>query len=234
VDQFVLHFDVSGTSRQCFKVLHDLRCLSVHFLLDLDGTIYQTLDLKERAWHATTSNSRSIGIEIANIGAYASAETGPLHEWYQRDTNGVVRIVIPARLGESGLRTPDFVPRPARPEPVVGAIQGRELAQYDFTPEQYAALTKLTATLCKVFPKLKCDYPRSADGGLIPQKLPDDELVHFQGILGHYHIQSNKVDPGPAFQWDTVVHGARKLLQRESPAVLEKPASRLMGTRPGP
>jgi tyrosyl-tRNA synthetase len=47
--------------RQCFKVLHDARDLSVHFMLDLDGTIYQTLDLKERAWHATTSNSRSVG-----------------------------------------------------------------------------------------------------------------------------------------------------------------------------
>ena len=66
VDQFVLHYDACGTSRQCFKVLHDLRGLSVHFLLDLDGTIYQTIDLKERAWHATTSHSRAIGIEIAN------------------------------------------------------------------------------------------------------------------------------------------------------------------------
>ena len=70
VDQFVIHFDVSGTSRQCFNVLHDPRDLSVHFMFDLDGTIYQTLDLKERAWHATSSNSRSVGIEIANIGAY--------------------------------------------------------------------------------------------------------------------------------------------------------------------
>src|SRR5437016_14636830 len=43
-------------------------------MLDLDGTIYQTLDLKERAWHATTSNSRSIGIEIANLGAFPPAQ----------------------------------------------------------------------------------------------------------------------------------------------------------------
>jgi len=228
VDQFVLHFDVSGTSRQCFKVLHDLRCLSVHFMLDLDGTIYQTLDLKERAWHATTSNTRSIGIEIANIGAYPTAEKGPMTEWYQRDSNGVVRVVIPAQLGESGIRTPNFVPRPARPEPVVGTIQGKELAQYDFTPEQYAALAKLTAALCKVFPKLECDYPRDAEGKLIPQKLPDDELERFQGILGHYHIQTNKVDPGPALQWDKLVGGARQLLERETAACLEKPATRLM------
>jgi N-acetyl-anhydromuramyl-L-alanine amidase AmpD len=228
VDQFVLHFDVSGTSRQCFKVLHDLRCLSVHFLLDVDGTIYQTLDLKERAWHATTSNSRSVGVEIANIGAYPPAEKGPLAEWYQRDSNGIVRIVIPGRLGESGIRTTNFVPRPARPEPVTGVVQGRELAQYDFTPQQYAALARLTATLCKIFPKLKCDYPRDAGGKLIPGRLSDDALERFQGIMGHYHIQSNKVDPGPAMQWDKLVEEARELLRPETPAILERPATRLM------
>jgi len=54
VDQFVLHFDVCGVSRQCFNVLHDHRDLSVHFMLDLDGSIYQTLDLKERAWHSSS------------------------------------------------------------------------------------------------------------------------------------------------------------------------------------
>ncbi len=58
VDQFVLHFDVCGTSAQCFYVLHDRRGLSVHFMLDVDGTIYQTLDVKERAWQATKSNDQ--------------------------------------------------------------------------------------------------------------------------------------------------------------------------------
>ena len=70
VDQFVIHFDEAGTSRTCFLVLQDDRDLSVHFMLDLDGTIYQTLDLKERAWQATTSNDRSVGVEVANVGAY--------------------------------------------------------------------------------------------------------------------------------------------------------------------
>ena len=228
VNQFVIHFDASGTSRQCFKVLHDLRGLSVHFMLDLDGTIYQTLDLKERAWHATSSNSRSVGIEIANIGAYSPTNQARLNEWYQREVNGSVRVAIPAELGESGIRTPGFVGKPARADPVAGAIQGEALVQYDFTPQQYDALIKLTATLCKVFPKLKCDYPRDAQGKLVSHKLPDDELEKYRGILGHFHIQTNKVDPGPAFQWDTVVQGARRLLLPATPAVLEKPASRLV------
>jgi N-acetyl-anhydromuramyl-L-alanine amidase AmpD len=213
VDQFVLHYDVSGTSRQCFNTLHDHRGLSVHFLLDLDGTIYQTLDLKERAWHATISNTRSVGIEIANVGAYGSSEKDRFAEWYARDADGRTRITIPERFGDGGLRTPNFIPRPMRDDLIVGTVQGSELRQYDFTPEQYAALIKLTATLCKVFPKLRCEYPRDDSGKLIPVKLPDEQLAAYQGVLGHFHVQTNKVDPGPAFQWDRVIDGARKLMR---------------------
>ena len=212
VDQFVLHFDVCGTSRQCFKILHDHRGLSVHFMLDVDGTIYQTLDLKERAYHATTSNTRSIGIEIANIGAYGAKEKDPFAQWYTVDSNGRPTLTFPSWV-KTDFHTKDFVGHPARPEPVVGMVQGREMRQYDYTPQQYAALVKLTATLCKTFPKLKCDYPRDASGKLITQKLPDDVLNNFGGVLGHYHVQTNKTDPGPALQWDYVISNAKRILE---------------------
>jgi N-acetylmuramoyl-L-alanine amidase len=229
VDQFVIHFDVAGTSRQCFKVLHDARDLSVHFMLDLDGTLYQTLDVKERAWHATSSNTRSVGIEIANVGAYPSSEADAFQRWYENDTNGT-RIKIPSELGDGGIRMPGFVGHPARPEPVAGEVQGQSLVQYDFTPEQYRALTHLTAALCKVFPKLRCDFPRDAEGKLAREKLPDEELERYQGVLGHYHVQRNKVDPGPAFQWERVIDGARELMadrpQAEHGAQLLQPQKR--------
>ena len=212
IDQFVLHFDVCGTSRQCFKVLQDGRALSVHFMLDLDGTLYQTLDLKERAWHATSSNARSVGIEIANMGSYSVNERNPLAQWYAKEPNGQTRITIPAQYGDGGIFTKDFVGHPARPEPIKGEIQGKQLVQYDFTPQQYQALIKLTATLSKALPQIKCDYPRDAAGKLITAKLPDAELAAYKGVMGHFHIQTNKVDPGPAFQWDYVIGGARKLL----------------------
>jgi len=221
VDQFVYHFDASGTSRQCFKVLHDVRDLSVHFMLDLDGTIYQTLDVKERAWHATTSNSKSVGIEIANIGAYPPDKKEQLDNWYKTGSDGKVRIQIPADFGESGFRTTNFVPHPARPEPIIGTVQGQKLVQYDFTPEQYRSLIKLTAAVCKVLPKIRCDYPRDAKGRLITEKLSDDQLASYAGLLGHYHVQRNKVDPGPAFQWDYVVDHVRRLL---APSTTAKPA----------
>lgn len=208
VDQFVLHYDVAGVSKNCFKTLHDLRCLSVHFMLDVDGTLYQTLDLKERAWHATTSNTRSIGIEIANIGAYSKGDDPALQKWYAKGDDGKVRLKLPAN---SGVRTANFEGAPDRNELVEGEVQGKTLLQYDLTPQQYDTLIKLTATLCRIFPKINCDYPRDANGKLIAQKLPDEELKKYQGILGHYHIQTNKVDPGPALQWDRLIGGAKAL-----------------------
>ena len=52
-------------STQCQKVL-DKRGISVHFLIDNDGTIYQTLDLQHAAFHAGKVNRKSVGVEISN------------------------------------------------------------------------------------------------------------------------------------------------------------------------
>jgi N-acetyl-anhydromuramyl-L-alanine amidase AmpD len=219
VDQFVYHYDVCGVSRQCFNILHDHRSLSVHFMLDLDGTIYQTLDLKERAWHATTSNSRSIGIEIANIGAYSPDDKeGVLDQWYRKDPNGLTRVVLPAFLARnSGIRTPNFIARPIRNEAVTGEIQGKDYRMYDLTPQQYQSLIKLTATICTIFPKVNCDAPRDPKtNAVINHVLPPEQLKNYQGVMGHYHIQLEKQDPGPAFQWDRVVYGAQSLMTDEA------------------
>jgi N-acetylmuramoyl-L-alanine amidase len=213
IDQFVLHYDVAGISKNCFKTLQDFRNLSVTFMLDVDGTLYQTLDVKERARQATKANDRSIGIEIANMGSYSSNESpAPLAQWYKKDADGRVTLTIPTRAGDPMILTPNFVGHPARNEMIAGPIRDHIQRQYDYTPEQYAALTKLTATLCTIFPKLKCDYPRNPDGSLITRTLTPEEYDKYQGVLGHYHVQTNKSDPGPAMQWDLVINGARHLM----------------------
>jgi N-acetyl-anhydromuramyl-L-alanine amidase AmpD len=207
VDLFVLHYDVCCTSRRCFEVLHDERHLSVHFMLDLDGTIYQTLDLKERAWHAGSANDRSVGVEIANIGAYKSHQ--PLEKWYTRDADGRPRVTLPPAWGNGGLRSA----RPARSDPVHGAIHGQEYQQYDFTPEQYAALAKLTATLTRVLPRVRLEFPRDAAGAVLPRVLSEAELQAFSGVLGHYHLTKQKIDPGPALDWDRLQRDAQRALR---------------------
>jgi N-acetyl-anhydromuramyl-L-alanine amidase AmpD len=213
LDQFVLHYDVCGTSRQCFNILHDHRGLSIHFMIDVDGTIYQTLDLKERARHATIANDRSVGVEIANMGAYPAAKASTLNDWYAKDANGQTFLKFPPRFGDGGLRVKDLVFRPARNEPVVGEVQGMTLTMYDLTPQQYASLAKLSATLCTVLPKIRPDYPRDASGALITRTLPEPEFTAFTGILGHYHVQQNKQDPGPAMNWDWLVSETRRLME---------------------
>jgi N-acetylmuramoyl-L-alanine amidase len=199
VDQFVLHYDACGTSRRCFQVLHDRRGLSVHFLLDLDGTLYQTLDLVHTAWHARQANARSVGVEIAHPGAFApdSAEFG---RWYAVDDQGP-RLVLPESIGPSGLRTPGFVARPRRHEPVRGRVQGQELVQYDYTAEQYRALWFLCLGLHRVFPRLALALPRDGRGLVRDRVLPEPEFERFRGILGHHHVSAEKTDPGPAFDW---------------------------------
>ncbi len=214
VDQFVLHYDVSGTSKQCFKILHDRRGLSVHFLLDIDGTIYQTLDVKEKAWHATRANDRSVGIEIAHIGAYETVPGTPLETWYQRDRLGYW-INLPNWMGDGGVRTPGFVGRPASTRFAEGEINGRHLVQPDFTPEQYESLTRLTAALCTVLPRIKCDYPLNELGEPLSRVMTDAEFDRFRGVLGHQHVQDNKVDPGPAMDWERVISGAQAILRRD-------------------
>jgi N-acetyl-anhydromuramyl-L-alanine amidase AmpD len=208
VDLFVLHYDAAGTSRQCFKTLHDRRGLSVHFLLDLDGTLYQTLDLRERAWHAGAANDRSVGVEIANVGAYADGRHERLKAWYERDAKGV-RVTIPPRLGPTGLKTRDFVARPARDALVSGRVHGRTYHQYDFTDAQYAALARLARALSAVLPRIRLDAPRDRRGAVRTDVLSEKELRAFSGVIGHSHVTTEKIDPGPAFDWDRLFREAR-------------------------
>ena len=127
VDQLILHYDVSGTSRQCFERLHDHRGSSIHSMVDADGTIYQTLDLKEKAWHATFANSRSIGIEIAHMGAYPDPKHAVLERWDEATESGDVKLTIPDEAHPDSVRDPGYSAQPARSHMVSGEINGQEL-----------------------------------------------------------------------------------------------------------
>ncbi len=62
---FVNHWDATLSSNYCARILED-RDLSVHFMIDNDGTILQSLDTNHIAYHAGNFNSESIGVEISN------------------------------------------------------------------------------------------------------------------------------------------------------------------------
>ncbi len=198
-----------GTSRRCFHVLES-RGLSVHFLLDIDGTLYQTLDLAETAWHASRANGRSVGVEIAQIGAYPPGD-GTLAKWYARDAQGT-RITLPRSMGGGGVRTPAFTGRPARSYKLRGHVHGTLYEQYDFTHEQYETLAHLTAALVRTFPEMPLAIPLDRTGRVRTDALRDTEWTAFRGVLGHYHLSREKTDPGPAFDWSRFVARTRELL----------------------
>lgn len=135
ITQLVLHFDGCLNSRSCFYSMHDTPrpdggCgLSAHFMVDTDGTIYQTLDLLESAWHAEQSNSNSIGVEICNRGDASRNELDRLPaEYRSRPVKDVV-------------------------------INGHTFHAFDFRPEQYQSVIALARTVVRLFPEVKPSVP---------------------------------------------------------------------------
>lgn len=74
IDAIILHHTAGSSASGAASALNS-RGLSVHYIVDKDGTIYQMVGDEKRAFHAgqgsgkwTNANSRSIGIEIVNLG----------------------------------------------------------------------------------------------------------------------------------------------------------------------
>jgi len=67
VDRIILHHTGDDAASKTYSTLVK-RKLSVHYIIDRDGTIYYTVDEAKMAYHAEDWNSRSIGIEIVNTG----------------------------------------------------------------------------------------------------------------------------------------------------------------------
>ena len=98
---FVTHWDVCLNSTYCQKVLNK-RGLSVHFLIDNDGTIIQTLDTQHVGYHAgSRHNSSTIGVEVS------SAHDLKWQSWYERNGFGPRPIVKNAKC--HGRRLNDFL-----------------------------------------------------------------------------------------------------------------------------
>ena len=166
------------------------------------------------AWHATIANGRSIGIEIANIGAYPVAGPDKLSKWYETDATGRVRVIIPGGEEEGKVLRPTGSPGRPAASPSSASSTARRCCQYDLTPQQYDALIRLTATLCKVFPRITCDYPRDESGRLIRAQAARTGLQELSRDPGPLPRPAEQDDPGPAFQWDRLIDESRRLMSR--------------------
>lgn len=183
VDAVVYHYTgstrASGTAR--WLTMDDDYFISVHFLVERDGTVRQFIPLNERGAHAggKTSklfgggnvNGRTIGIEIMNVGPIVPDGDG----WKTLSKKKFDGVGVSA-----GGKHP-------------GRDSNYEHTQWEaYGPEQMAALVGLTKQLCTEFPIL-------LQG--LEERLTGHENVD----------PSRKTDPGPAFPWKIIHDAAREV-----------------------
>jgi len=79
VSLIIIHYTETKNLKKAIELLtEDKRKVSCHYVIDLDGMIYNLVHISKRAWHAGVSkwknlediNSRSIGIEIVYQGEH--------------------------------------------------------------------------------------------------------------------------------------------------------------------
>lgn len=145
------------------------RGLSVHFGIDNDGTIYQLLDTNHIAWHARGVNNVSVGVEIAN-GVYPR---------FQKHYESL------------GLKKRDLV--------VNEEIHGKAVSPYlGFYDEQIAAFKALAEALSDEY-NIPWKFPVDGGGDIVTGLDTRVAGRSFKGIVGHYHLNIQKNDPGIDF-----------------------------------
>ena len=162
---FVNHWDVCLNSLSCQRVL-DRRGVSVHFLIDNDGTIYQTMDLQHAAWHAGSerTNRPSIGVEISN------AYYPKYQNWYIK--NG---------FGE-------------RPMVEDAWVHGNKLETFTgFYPVQIEALKSLWKA-CANAAGIPMDTPKNQFDKTSTKYEQKVAYGNFKGFVSHYHVSKKKID----------------------------------------
>ena len=162
---FVNHWDVCLNSRSCQSVL-DKRGISVHFLIDNDGTIYQTLDMQHGAWHAGSErvNRASVGVEISN------AYYPKYQNWYIENGFGERPMIENVRVHGELL------------QPFTG-----------FYSIQIRALKALWKAI-NASAEISYNCPINQFNTTSKNYEQDVKYGKFNGFVSHYHVSKNKID----------------------------------------
>ena len=164
INSFVNHWDVCLNSKSCARVLNN-RGLSVHFLIDNDGTIFQLCDINHMCFHAGSKvNPTSIGVEISN--AYYLK----YQNWYVK--NG---------FGE-------------RPLAENKSLHGRSMETFtDFYPVQIKALKALWKSINENI-GVPLKTPLDDNEETLKTTNSKCVRGTFKGFISHYHITRKKID----------------------------------------
>jgi hypothetical protein len=83
------------------------------------------------------------------------------------------------------------------PRPIVldETVHGQKLGPYlGFYDVQELAVSKLVKVICNIC-NIPAEIPRDLNGNLLKTTMAEDELKKYRGCLGHFHINSQKIDP---------------------------------------
>jgi len=162
---FVNHWDACLSSESCHKVLSN-RGISVHFLLDNNGHIFQTMDTQHGAWHAgkSTWNHKSIGVEISNA-FYTKHQ-----DWYERKGFG------------------------SRPVISNAFVHGLKLETHlGFYSIQEQALVALWSAIHRAT-GIPLQVPTGDNGSLVTTVDSRASRGTFKGFVNHYNLTKRKID----------------------------------------
>jgi len=164
INSFVNHWDVCLSSKSCASVLNN-RGLSVHFLIDNDGTIYQLCDINHMCFHAGSKvNPVSIGVEISN------AYYPKYQDWY-----------VKHNFGERPIKSDAWV-------------HGNKLDPFtDFYPVQIEALKALWKSIHENV-GVPLSTPLDRSGESLKTTDQKSARGTFKGFINHYHITRKKID----------------------------------------
>lgn len=181
-DQIVLHFTAGLSARSAFDAWSRTPvAVATSFIVDLDGSIYQTFDPRYWAYHLGVGaddnpgwalDKRSIGIEIVNPGPLV-ARDNVLCWWPDGYWSKFCSTLDDKRYYIQDFRGFHFWAR--------------------FTPAQLAVIPRLVWSLCGQF-GIPHDVLPSAS-------LEVEKMKSFRGICSHQNFRPDKLDIGPAFPW---------------------------------
>lgn len=89
------------------------------------------------------------------------------------------------------------------------AINGVRYRSINYTDDQYRSLSALLRVLTAEL-NIPPVFPVDQSGRILAEVITNPPVYQFRGLLCHWHVQAEKWDPGPGFDWRRIVSELRK------------------------
>jgi N-acetyl-anhydromuramyl-L-alanine amidase AmpD len=201
IRQMMIHHtggDGQGAGR-VFNTLHN-RKLSVHFVIDDDGTAWQFLDSSLKAWHGGGHNDISVGFECC-LFPLVKKDPDYYSERRNKRTGNLPHKIVEDR------------------------IHGQKMEVFAFTDPQVDTLARLCAghwiamRALSGKPIFDCPpmFPRGGERMIIPRTVVKNPKKHI-GLIGHLQCTKRKIDPA-GFPWEEFEELVEKYFAEFSEAI---------------